>query len=259
MNEKVAPESDTRPLPTESSPAAGDRPLAAAAELPEPADVRSRLIAAAGPIFAEKGFDGASIRDICAAADDANVASVGYYFGDKLGLYRDVIRAIRDSRERRFPIPQREDLDPRITLFRLVHTMLSRMLAADSSGWESQLLMREMQQPTPVFESIVREFFEPLYHTLIDTLSRIVSEETQRHELEQLALSVAGQCVYYRCGSGVVKILITEANRKANYDIDSLSRHITSVTLAAAENRRLAGKKAELDRLLSEASILSTE
>ncbi len=132
-------------------------------------EVPQRLLSAAGPVFASHGSEKSTVRQICASAD-VNVASVAYYFGDKLGLYREVIHAIRDSRERQFPAPNRVADDPSVTLYRLVHTMLSRMLAADASGWESQLLMREMQDPTPVFESIVQEFFRPLYETLRGTI-----------------------------------------------------------------------------------------
>ncbi len=65
-------------------------------------DTRTRLLEAAGPVFAAHGFDGATVREICSAAH-VNVASVGYYFGDKLGLYREVIRG--DSRQPGAPLP----------------------------------------------------------------------------------------------------------------------------------------------------------
>ncbi len=61
---------------------------------------RERIVDAAGELFAERGFDGTTVRDICQAAD-ANVAAVNYYFGDKQRLYVEaVVRAHRWRMER---------------------------------------------------------------------------------------------------------------------------------------------------------------
>lgn len=213
-------------------------------------DTRTRLLAASGPVFAAKGFDGATVRDICAAAE-VNIASVGYYFGDKLGLYRAVFQSVRDERERQYPIPQHIGGDPRKTLLGIIRTLLSRMLSADRASWETQLLMREMQSPTPVFESIVQECFRPVFEKLIDTIELLVGETTPRHTLEQLALSTVGQCLYYHVSTDVVELLIPAAERSKHYDIDSLSRHITAVMLAATENGAVNAQISEIDSWLS--------
>ncbi len=214
--------------------------------------MRSRLLAAAGPVFAEHGFDRATVREICRAAD-VNVAAVAYYFGDKLGLYREVIESIREDRERQYPAPGDSDVDSRVTLYRLVKTMLSRMLAADSSGWESKLLMREMQHPTPVLESLVKGSFRPLYTALTGTIRTLVGDSVPRSTVDQMALSVVGQCVYYRCAASVIPMLIPEADRRTDYDIESLARHVTAVTLAATADSALLRQKSEIESFLSSA------
>jgi TetR/AcrR family transcriptional regulator, regulator of cefoperazone and chloramphenicol sensitivity len=207
-----------------------------AVEPPSGEDARSRILAAAGPVFARSGFERATVREICGEAN-ANVASVGYYFGDKLGLYRQVIRQIHERKERLFPTPVETEADAATLLHSVIRTLLSRIFAGDSSGWESQLMMREMMQPTPVFAELVQESFRPLFARLVETFRRLVTIEVSEHELEQFAFSVVGQCVYYRIGSGVIQILVPESSRQ-HYDIDSLSRHVTGVMLAAAESGR---------------------
>lgn len=58
------------------------------------------LVAAARTAFAERGFAGASVRDIAAAAG-ANPALIRYHFGSKEGLYQRVItEAMEDLRDR---------------------------------------------------------------------------------------------------------------------------------------------------------------
>lgn len=199
-------------------------------------------------MFADRGFDGATVRDICSAAD-VNVASVGYYFGDKLGLYREVIRGIRDAKEREFPTPNNGPSDPRQSLLLLVRTILSRMLACDETGWEAQLFMREMQSPTPVFENLVREFFRPLFDGIVASLAALVGQPVPKHTLEQLALSVVGQCLYYKVGAGVVQILIPQSEREKHYDVQSLSLHITAVMIAAAEDASVLKERNALEVL----------
>ena len=54
-------------------------------------EARQRLLASAEDIFAEKGFDAASIREISTAAG-VNLASIKYYFGDKEGLYIEAVK-----------------------------------------------------------------------------------------------------------------------------------------------------------------------
>ncbi len=221
-------------------------------------DARSRLLAAAGSVFARRGFDRATVREICREAK-VNVASVGYYFGDKMGLYRQVIRQIHELRERKFPAPAEGDTDPARMLHSIIRTLLSRMMACDSRGWESQLMMREMMQPTAIFGELVQESFRPLFERLVEIFRLVVTAQSveqdgeiatgdalvQRHELEQFALSVVGQCLYYRIGAGVVQILVPEESRQQHYDIDSLSRHIAGVMLAAAESGRSLRYKLE--------------
>jgi AcrR family transcriptional regulator len=54
-------------------------------------DCRETLLGVAGEIFAERGYEAATIKEITDRAG-VNVASVNYYFRDKLSLYIEVLR-----------------------------------------------------------------------------------------------------------------------------------------------------------------------
>ena len=196
---------------------------------------RARILVAAGPVFAARGYDGATVREICSAAG-VNVASVGYHFGDKLGLYRTVIQDLRLARAKRFPTPNTDADEPRKTFHKLVQTLLARMLTSEDAAWETELLLREMQNPTPVFESIVEEFFRPLFEQLVETTRLLAKTDLPEQTLQQLAFSTVGQCLYYRVGARAIQVLIPEQQLQLHYGIDSLCRHITAVMLVAIEN-----------------------
>ncbi|MBL8986897.1 MAG: TetR/AcrR family transcriptional regulator [Gemmatimonadetes bacterium] len=51
---------------------------------------RASLVAAGRKLFADNGFDGASVRDLCALAG-ANLGAVTYHFRTKQALYGEVI------------------------------------------------------------------------------------------------------------------------------------------------------------------------
>jgi AcrR family transcriptional regulator len=79
------------------------RPLSSAPTSP---DTRERLLRSAIQVFAEHGYAGGTIRDICRRAQ-ANLASVHYYFGDKQGLYAAIFEQVsglfRQRRARYLP------------------------------------------------------------------------------------------------------------------------------------------------------------
>ena len=196
---------------------------------------RDRLLAAAGPIFAQSGFDHVTVRELASQAE-VNVAAVGYHFGDKLGLYRAVIESIRSRKDRRFPTPDNAVLDPRKRLTQIVSNLLSRMASSDETGWETQLLLREIQRPTPVFEHIVRVIFRPQFEHLIETLRELSQSELQAHQLEQVALSIVGQCTYHATGSGMISILISPENLETKFNTNSIVVHIVATTLASIQS-----------------------
>lgn len=70
-------------------------------EAHEAEDTRERILESSRKLFAEKGFDMTSVRDITTDAG-CNVASVNYHFGGKENLYLETFRSmltiLRDQR-----------------------------------------------------------------------------------------------------------------------------------------------------------------
>lgn len=56
---------------------------------------KDKILKSAAKLFAQKGFDGVSIREICKDAD-VNICMVSYYFGGKQELYQGIIDDLID-------------------------------------------------------------------------------------------------------------------------------------------------------------------
>src|SRR5215510_1851052 len=109
---------------------------------------RERIVEAAGEIFAEKGFDATTVRDICQAAG-ANIAAVNYYFGDKERLYVEaVVRAHRWRLDQAQLPDWNDDTPPREKLADFIHTYFPRVLGGPDDTWRTRLVMREIMQPS---------------------------------------------------------------------------------------------------------------
>lgn len=201
-------------------------------------DTRNRVLYAAGPIFAEKGCDGATVREICAAAE-ANLASVNYHFRDKETLYLETVKLAHRLRLQQVPPPAMPaGAPPEEKLRRFVKSMLSRMLGTRELGWQTRLMMREMLHPTAACKPLVEEFIRPLLNQLLAILDELLPDDTPEHGRYQTAFSIVGQCLHYRVAREFVALLVPAAERQAHYSIDQLADHITRFSLSALEPNR---------------------
>jgi AcrR family transcriptional regulator len=202
-------------------------------------ETRTRLLDAAGAAFAEAGFEGATVRDICARAG-VNGAAVNYHFGDKERLYLEVIKYAHRYREEQAPFPAwHADTPPEVRLRDFIHTLIARLLVVQGLPWQTRLMMREFLQPTGACQAIAEEYVRPQFELLLDILSGLVPPGTPRHRLRQLAFSVVSQCLFYRIHQPVVEMLLDPEERRRHFTPARLADHITDVLLAALGRRPL--------------------
>jgi AcrR family transcriptional regulator len=194
-------------------------------------DTQKRVLEAAGRIFAEKGFKGATIREICQRAE-ANIAAVNYYFRDKEKLYHAALHHAFQCRTEQMPMPQWPEGTPSQQKLRdFIRVVLTRMLEAHSQPWQMQLLVRELSQPTSAGAELVREFIRPVYEFLWGILRELLPDVSEE-QLHLISISIVGQCFYLRVGRKVVGLVVGEEEFRT-YDTERLIEHITDFSLAA--------------------------
>jgi AcrR family transcriptional regulator len=192
---------------------------------------QARLLEVAAQVFAEKGFEGATVREICQRAD-ANIAAVNYYFRDKEKLYIEAVKSACHCADEETPFPTWLDgTDPRIKLRDFIHTQLRRMLSPDGPSWHRQLLLRELAQPTAACAAFVQDHVRPSAAILGSILDELVPHLPERKR-RLLAFSIVGQCFFHRVAQPILTQLVGEEEYRA-YDTKTLADHITEFSLAA--------------------------
>ena len=197
----------------------------------KPDDTPSRLILAAGEVFAEKGFEAASVREICSRAG-TSLASIGYHFRDKEGLYTEVVKAAACSP------PADQDMEwppgtpPERKLRELIRARLTAMLNSDLPRWADQVMVRAMAEPTQATSDFIVQSIRPKFEQLFSVLADLLPPGTSPRDLHLAGISIFAQCMHYRILAPVTRMIVGEEEYRS-YTVDRLTEHIAGFSLAA--------------------------
>jgi AcrR family transcriptional regulator len=162
---------------------------------------KERLLAAAEKLFAERGFEGVSVRDLAAEAD-VNVAAVNYHFQGKENLYKMVLlHRLHFKREASLAAlaaaPRdktgRPDLEGLIRSF--VSQYLEEILGAPHGENFMRLVAWELHDPRRGGETFLRELVIPVHEALSDALVR-AAPGLSREAASWAIMSLIGQIVH---------------------------------------------------------------
>ena len=190
---------------------------------------RQRLLEAAGEIFAEKGFKGATVRDIIARAG-ANLAMVNYYFRDKERLYIEAVKHAACGEPAEPTLDWPHGTPPADKLADFIRFHVVRLLAADKPDWHARLIMRELTQPSAACTELVRDYIEPKSQILGGILQELLPPDTPRRQLFMTAFSIMGQILFYCTHKPIVMLLMGNADHPYQ-DTRALADHIVRFTM----------------------------
>lgn len=193
---------------------------------------RERILEVAERLFAEKGYNGVSLRSITAAAG-ANMAAVHYYFRTKEGL----LRAIFEYRAEPLTAARRQALQAVLEdagthppdIRRLLAAFIGpgvRLLGSPQGATFNRLSAICSVDPDPVVRSVVFAVHDEVAQLFTDTLRQACPD------IDGAAFFVKLQCVfgsmmYIRADNGRVDRLVAAGDaRDAKANPDTLVEHL---------------------------------
>jgi AcrR family transcriptional regulator len=194
-------------------------------------DTRTKLLDAAGQVFAESGFQTATVREICARAG-VNVALINYHFGDKLELYTEVLRlSVGASGNGIIQKAIASTAPPKEAFRELIHAMLLRVCRGDRPGWQFRLMVHELAQPTPAMSSVIDETMRPIYDRFRALIGMMLQLPTDHDTVRLSTHSVIAQVVHYVHARSVVSRLWPDLDLNPER-IAQIAGHIADFSLA---------------------------
>jgi AcrR family transcriptional regulator len=197
-----------------------------------PDETRERIIHAAGEVFGRHGFDGTTIRQITKRAE-VNVAAVNYHFRDKAELYVRVLREAKGLCTEVALRELREDLDnPEEQLRSFIFGFVRSLLDPARPAWHLQVITQEMMRPTPALDLLVREMTEPIFRRMREVIGAVAGVKLPGTELDMLASSILGQCLFYVRSRAMLERLAPELSQGPDR-IERIAEHITTFSFSA--------------------------
>jgi AcrR family transcriptional regulator len=164
----------------------------------------------AGEIFAERGYESATVKEITERAG-VNVAAVSYYFGDKLGLYTEVLRQYLHNGRLALPL-ECDRLSPEERLTRYILSFMMSLVAVGKPGWCGRLMIRELAQPTPALPQVIEEIIRPNFLFLRQLVVAVARRPLGEDELSVLTHLVHSQCAHWKLARSVFPFLWPDLN-----------------------------------------------
>jgi len=200
---------------------------------------REKILLTALELFAEQGFERSTVRQIARKAE-VNISAIGYYFGDKAGLYQAAFIEPLGS--------PKDDIelfdDPNISLEQALQGLFSGFtepLKQDKLAMLcTRLHMREMVEPTGLWAKEIDNRITPYHQALLAVLQKYLNLSKIDDDLHRLAMCIVAMGVHLFVGRDVIERVcpkIIEGNSALNLTQERLVMFALSM-IEAEKNRR---------------------
>lgn len=182
-----------------------------------------KIMDAAIPLFAKRGFAGVSVKELAQAAG-VNIALISYYFGGKENLYKKILTiqfqllaevVVKVNDKQYSPVG-------RIKLF--VQEMI--MLHKRNPDMEN-LIYGEIVNPTECYDSIVKKGFDDVHHFLEGCIQEAIALGLFYEDVKADCASISLIAIidFYLFSSHVANQFLAECEDKMEYYISEVLKN----------------------------------
>ena len=186
------------------------------------------IILAAGELFASKGFDGVTTRQIAKKAN-VNLGSMHYHFQSKEAIYIETFRfALTKGKKKRI-----QELDKKkskiqtpkklaVLILEVIEAFFEDVLLTKDPEWLHPLMARELTQPSSAFHIILEDLFKPEHEGYV-SLYRAAKPDSEFDETAIWSFLIHAQAIFYTLGHEIVKTIVGENGVNKNF-VSKISR-----------------------------------
>jgi AcrR family transcriptional regulator len=196
-------------------------------------ETRSLILQTAGRLFAERGYERTTSKEICAAAG-TNIAAVNYHFGNKEGLYAAVLVEahaqliqLDDLQQLSMtPVGLQEKLKAMIGLF-------VQRPAPDSQSWGLSVLIHELMAPSGHITSLLQKAVVPKIQVMLALVGQILELPSSHPGAQRGLAFVVLPCIMLAV---VPKIVLQRALPTLTADTQSLIDDLSAYAWAGLQS-----------------------
>lgn len=162
---------------------------------------KQRLLESACVVFAEYGYRGATVADICKRAE-ANIAAVNYHFGDKERLYIEAWRQALAVAMEKYPadggVPV--EASPEDRLRGRITSLVCKAMDDGEVGYLMRFLVAEISMPSGAVAEAMEKTIQPLRSEMLALVREIAGPS-----LTDAEVAIIGISTFHICAGLVLK------------------------------------------------------
>ena len=156
---------------------------------------REHLLEVAGQVFAEKGFDRATGKEICRRAGE-NSAAINYHFGGIERLYAEVVR---EAHSRLVTLDALSaavagQADAETKLAAVIELFIRALTGPASASWVIRVMGDEFVSPSAILEDLRQKEILPKANILRTLVAELMDLEPDHPAVARACISVLSPC-----------------------------------------------------------------